>query len=103
MRETSKLPTASLRALSRRPSFHCRSQGAPKSRCQIRRRQNSTECHTIRQNTTRCNRNSCTRARARGNSVPLDSANSFTRMRQEDRMPTNAPSMKTVCVSHEAR
>ena len=32
-----------------------------------------------------------------------NSANSFTRMRQEDRMPINAPSMKTVCASHEAR
>ena len=32
-----------------------------------------------------------------------NSANSFTRMRQEDRMSANAPSMKTVSASHEAR
>ena len=32
-----------------------------------------------------------------------NSTNSFTRMRQEDRMPINAPSMKTVSASHEAK
>ena len=70
MRETSKLPTASLRAPNRHLSFHSQSPRA-KRRYQTRGQQNSTECDRVRRTTTK------TRARPRArqrHSVSLLSA-----------------------------
>ncbi len=69
MPEICNLPTESLRASNRHPSFYSQIAARAKRRCQTRGQQNSTECHTIRQNATRCNENSCPRARARGNEL----------------------------------
>ena len=72
MCETCKLPTASLRAPNRHPSFYSQSHRTLIDDAKLvlsRMRQNTTECNRMRQNATKCNENSCppARAHARGN------------------------------------
>ena len=72
MRETSNLPTASLRAPNHHPSFHSQSPRAPTSDAKFavsRILQNSTKLDRIRQKSTETRARP--RAHARGNDVPL--------------------------------
>ena len=66
MRETSELPTASLHAASRHPSFYAQPQRAPRHDAKLalsRIRQNPTQCNTVRQHATKTRARAC----ARGN------------------------------------
>ena len=70
MRETSELPTASLRAANRHPSFYAQPHRAPRQDAKLalsRIRQNPTQCNTVRQHTTKTRARAC----ARGNGIPF--------------------------------
>ena len=70
MRETCKLPTASLHAANRHPSFHAQSQRPPRDGAKLalsRIRQNLAQCNTVRQHTTKIRARAC----ARGNGIPF--------------------------------
>ena len=65
MPEICKLPTESLRAPNRHPSFYPQIAARAKRRCQTRGQEDSTQSNTIQQNAAKCGENSCARTRAR--------------------------------------
>ncbi len=70
MRETSELPTASLHAPNRHPSFHAQLHRAPRQDAKLalsRIRRNATGCNTVRQHATKTRARAC----ARGNGIPF--------------------------------
>ena len=72
MPEICKLPTESLRAPNRHPSFYPQIAARAKRRCQTRGQEDSTQSNTIQQNAAKCGENSCARTRARQRrSLPL--------------------------------
>ena len=65
MPEICKLPTESLRAPNRHPSFYPQIAARAKRRCQTRGQEDSTQSNTMQHSTTTGNENSCAHARER--------------------------------------